>query len=205
MSRFAFSLLELVFVIVVAAILSVSLITRFERDTRYEMAEQVLAHIRYTQHLALMDNVYQDEKAYWHQARWQMNFVNTNKCGVFYRIGADSDLSSNTADFGSNEAARDPITNQLLYNMAPVCKEHSGWDSDVLLGLKYNIVGLNSTCSTQTIAFDYLGRPYAGIGATTPTDKLMKEDCSFLFTDADGKQVKITIAAETGYAFITYI
>ena len=51
-------MLELVFVIVIIGILAAAIIPRMDRDSIYEASEQLLSHIRYTQHLAMTDNIY---------------------------------------------------------------------------------------------------------------------------------------------------
>ena len=200
----AFTMLELVFVIVVIGILAMTIIPRMDRDNIYEMSEQVLSHIKYTQHLAMTDNVYDHTRSDWYQARWHLNFVN-GSCGVFYRVGSDSDLSSGTGDFTNFEAARDPLTKELIYNNTSPCDYRSGWFNGVLLGKKYNVTGMTSSCGTQTIAFDHIGRPYMGVGGTTAAAGKMQNDCDYTFADGNGNSVKITVTAETGYAYITYI
>ena len=52
----AFTMLELVFVIVVLGILAALALPRMDRDLRQEAKDNILSAIRYTQHLALMDN-----------------------------------------------------------------------------------------------------------------------------------------------------
>ena len=203
MIKNAFTLLELVFVIVVAGILAFAMIPRMDRDNLYEMAEQVLSHIKYTQHLAMTDNAYDDMVPLWHQARWHISFVNAS-CGLYYRLGSDRDHSSN-GSFSKEEAACDPLSGGLIYNNNVPCDYRDGWFGGVLLSKKYNISAMTSSCNTQTIAFDHMGRPYTGVGGATATDGLMKSDCHYTFSDTQGRQVKITVTAETGYAFITYI
>ena len=54
--RQAFTMLELVFVIVVVGILSYFVASSFQRNTVVEAADQITSHIRYTQHLAMSDS-----------------------------------------------------------------------------------------------------------------------------------------------------
>lgn len=205
MFKKAFSLLETIFLIVVVGILAVTVIPRMERDHLHEMATQVIAHLRYAQHRAMIDHAYKDTDPNWYQGRWQINFINTAKCGLLYRVGADRDVSSGTGDFESNEAAIDPMTGERLYNMAPVCEEHPGWYSGVLIGEKFNIEKMETTCQTQTIAFDRLGRPYKGFAGGRASASLLKDDCNLTFIDRHNNKVRITITPETGYAYITYL
>jgi len=83
----AFTMIELVFVMVIIAILSSLAIPNFEQDRLRQAAEQVVSHIRYTQHLALLDNKFQsissnpgdiveDKRAqYWYKGSWQIRFL----------------------------------------------------------------------------------------------------------------------------------
>lgn len=203
MRKVAFTIIELVFVIVVIGILSAAVIPRMKRDNIYEMAEQVLSHIRYTQHMAMMDDVFDHTRLDWYKARWHIDFIN-GPCGVFYRIGSDSDLSSGTGDFSSMESARDPLTKTLIYNNTIPCAKKDGWYDDVLLETKYNIVSMTSTCDTQRIVFDHIGRPYTGLGGLTSLSGKMSSDCKYTFIDANNNSATMTITAETGYAYITY-
>ena len=199
----AFSMLELVFVIVVTGIIAMTIIPRMDRDNIYEMGEQVLSHIKYTQHLALTDNVYDHTRNDWYKARWHIDFVN-GSCGVFYRVGSDRDLSSGTGDFTNLEAARDPLTKTLIYNNTTPCAVRDGWYGGVLLGQKYNVVTMASSCNTQRIVFDHIGRPYTGFHINTPQLSLMNRDCNYTFTDGNGNSATITVTGETGYSYITY-
>lgn len=203
MRRKAFTIIELVFVIVVVGIISATILPRMQRDNIYEMGEQVLSHIRYTQHMAMTDDVYDHMRADWYKARWHIDFVN-GPCGVFYKVGSDSDLSSGTGDFSSTESAREPLTKTLIYNNTIPCAAKDGWYEDVLLKHKYNIVSMTSTCATQRIVFDHIGRPYTGLGGLTSLSGKMSNDCEYTFIDTNNNSATITVIAETGYAYITY-
>ena len=207
----AFTMLELIFVIIIVGILTAVILPRMDRDTIYEAAEQVLGHIKYTQHLAMVNDVYRDNVANWHFARWHINFMETVNCGLIYRIGSNRDLVSSsgslTEDFSVTEAARDPLSNKPLYSDAINCNKDKPWHDDILLTSKYSITNndFNITCSTgKTIAFDHLGRPYFGFTQNDPTAKLLKSDCNITMQDGNGNQAIITITPETGYSYITY-
>ncbi|MEA3373237.1 MAG: type II secretion system protein [Campylobacterota bacterium] len=206
MKRLAFTMLELVFVIVVIGILSAAIIPRMDRDSIYEMGEQVLSHIKYTQHLAMTDNVYNHKESKWYIARWHIDFVNSSTCGAYYSVGSDADLTNtvnglNIGRYTSQEAARDPLTNTLIYNNT--CTDHDGWYNDVMLGKKYNIVSMTSTC-TKRIIFDHIGRPYTAFNTSSHVANKMNNDCNYTFTDGSGNSATITVTAETGYSYITY-
>ena len=201
-------MLELIFVIVVVAILAAVIVPRMDRDTIYEAAEQVLGHIKYTQHLAMVDNIYDDNTNNWHYARWQIDFYDgTGGCGeIFYAVGSDTNLTG--VSLVANDAARDPLTNDLLYNDTATCARTSGWHNDIILSDKYSIASLSMSAACNTandiIAFDQLGRPYTAFTTDDPTANLLKTDCNITITDSSANTATITITPETGYSFITF-
>ena len=58
-------MIELVFVIVVIGIITAVMLPRIDRDNVYEAAQQLISHIKYTQHLAMMDNKFDDTDDEW--------------------------------------------------------------------------------------------------------------------------------------------
>ena len=70
----AFTLIEIVFVIVIIGILAVVIIPRTERDPLREAAIQIVSDIRYTQHLAMIDDKYDSTDSNWYRNRWQLLF-----------------------------------------------------------------------------------------------------------------------------------
>lgn len=130
----AFTMLELVFVIVIVGILSFVAASSFQRNTLREAADQVVGHIRYTQHLAMMDDKFVPSEEmssaptgsnsacisrgastnkkcnamFWYLGRWQIKFSNQ-----WYSIMADSVNSSYDGNPNASstniEIARDPL------------------------------------------------------------------------------------------------
>ena len=89
----AFTMLELVFVIVVIGILAAAIIPSTRTNPAQEAAIQLLSDIRYTQHLAMMDDKYDATNANWFQERWQIRFVDNN-----YSIQSNGTLAINPSD-----------------------------------------------------------------------------------------------------------
>lgn len=139
MQRFAFTLIELIFVVVIIGILSVVLSPKIEQDNLQEAMDQVIRHIRYTQHLALSydpyvadssqvnrynSNVVQAQKAtqQWFKGWWQLQIhVATNSYSVYadhptsggaLEYGNDPDYSTNVKL--SDMIAKDPQTQQFI-------------------------------------------------------------------------------------------
>ena len=186
----AFTMLELVFVIIIIGILSVTISPNFQRDSLQEAANQLVSHIRYTQHLAMMDNKFDNNDATWFKERWQLRFSRSmNSENVWaYTIFSDSsnhDQGVNTGDI----IARNPLYKGVLNASGRLKKGtgqyFSGGYSGVIVltderrmkelalaktyGVKW--VTFSKSCSnyrppsknqSRKIIFDNLGRPYWG-------------------------------------------
>jgi len=199
-------MIELVFVIVILGILASLAMGRMDRDLRQEATETVLSHIRLTQQLALRDNKHRsDNNANWQKAYWQIDF----KCDSTCRYVVGSDISLN-GTIVKSEAAVDPTDGKYLLNDDSADTEMS---DKVLLEDKFGIhtIASSSGCAnSNSIAFDYVGRPYVNnSGATNDFSKIMTADCNLTFTmstdqndDGIDDTFTITIEAETGNAFI---
>ena len=204
-NKSAFTMIELVFVIVVLGILASLAMGRMERDLKQEASEHILSHIRLTQQLALRDNKHlPDNNTTWQRAYWQINFDCTSDCK--YTVGSDLNLNGSVEML---ESAIDPTNGKYLLN--------DGTDIDmsqkVLLENEFGIhtIAPSAGCiNSNTIAFDYIGRPYISIDtATNNFQKVISNDCNLTFTmstdeDNDGSDDKfvITIKSETGHSFI---
>jgi len=198
-------MIELVFVIVVLGILASLAMGRMDRDLKQEASETVLSHIRLTQQLALRDNKHRsDNNATWQRAYWQIDFNCTSDCK--YIVGSDLNLNGSIE---KSESAIDPTDGKYLLN--------NGTDTDmskkVLLENEFGIHEITPSAgcsSSDSIAFDYIGRPYISIDtATNNFSTVISTDCNLTFTmstdeDNDGSDDEfiITIRAETGHSFI---
>lgn len=61
----AFTLLEIIFVVLVIGIISVVLVPKFNSIIVSEKVIKLIAKIRYTQHLAIIDNKYDTSDENW--------------------------------------------------------------------------------------------------------------------------------------------
>lgn len=204
----AFTMLELVFVIVVLGILAAMAISRLDRDLKQEAADSILADIRYTQHLALMDDMHKFNNPLWQKAYWRIGFENcANGTGLYEYIGSDNDLEGN---IDNNEAATDPANGQkMLWTGSQPCP--SSGVSNIFITQKYgiNTVEWKDSCSNaQYIGFDHLGRLHQGFaGAPVSGEKpdyssYLSDVCTLKFNMIDGTNFEISIQPETGYAQI---
>lgn len=128
--RKAFTLYEAIIVIAVVGIITAIAIPRIDDDRKQEAADQILSHIRYTQHLALMNDIFQpypintsvketQRCKYYYKQRWQIYFTNTGD-NLFYEIFSDSPDDGSTSCFDKgvetdfDEIAIDPGTGKYL-------------------------------------------------------------------------------------------
>ena len=198
-------MIELVFVIVILGILASLAMGRMDRDLKQEATETILSHIRLTQQLGLRDNKHRsDNNANWQRAYWQINFDCTNTCR--YVVGSDINLDGTIV---KSEAAVDPTDGKYLLNDGST----NDMSDKVLVEDKFGIHTIVSSAgcaNSNSIAFDYVGRPYVNnSGASNDFSTIMTADCNLTFTmstdqDDDGEDdtFTITVEAETGNAFI---
>lgn len=170
----AFTMLELVFVIVVIGILAAVVIPRIGSDKVSEAAIQLVSHVRYAQHLALVDDKFDAGNNEWYKNRWQIKFD-----GNSYSIISDN----------NNTSAKDPMDSSRNIQV------------NLLQGYGVRIEG-GSCGNNAVISFDYIGRPFSGdlsgITSAYPVSELMTSDCTIVLTDGTESAI-ITITKETGY------
>ena len=218
----AFTMLELVVVIVVIGIIAAAALPRINDDHIAEAADQVMSHIRYTQHLAMQDSKFDPTDARWFRKRWSITFTRAAFCegGNEWRYSVYHDDGDTTGNLNSaNEVARDPLDPNKFMS--------SGWSgisksncaktsSKYNLARKFGItnVELRGVCgdsNLQTISFDEFGRPMRSVstpnggGATRGYDRLVYngQNCQIVLTTAR-RTATITIAPETGFVQVTY-
>jgi len=217
----AFTMLELVFVIVVIGILAATIIPSTKTNPLQEAAIQLVSHIRYTQHLAMVDDRFDINDNEWFQERWQLKFSNTDGSGNRWAYAIFSDGNTGASHDGN------PNANQTAINLLDRSKRLTGGysattiaynDADATnklnIGYSYSIENIYMTggCNItddgkKRIAFDHLGRPIAGAlhysGMTTAYKDiiLIKTTCNIILNSSDGN-VTIAIEPETGYIHI---
>ena len=170
----AFTLIELVFVIVVLGILAALALPRMDRDLRQEAKDNLLSAIRYTQHLALNDDKTDPFDASWQDKLWNISFASD---GSDYNISSDTNVAIDPANGKPMDGTGSP---------------------NVLIGKKYGVSGI--TGCGGLIAFDHLGRPFTALTATNNYSAYMPANCTIAVTFQGGiTPLNITIATETGY------
>ncbi|MDY2763018.1 prepilin-type N-terminal cleavage/methylation domain-containing protein [Campylobacter sp.] len=223
----AFTLVELVFVVVVIGILAFALWPTKQPTQAFEAARQIVAHIRYTQHLALNDDKFATHTDTdgtgnsiaidWYKRLWRITFSNLTadkdckiggwRYAVYQNIAGD--LSDKGQPNGTIEAARNPA--QAGKVLSACYSGLSTNTSDELnLSQTYKIENIDfSEFGTQGIIFDELGRAYprGDFSQAYNNGKKFKlgDNNSYgriTLSAKDGSVAKILVFAETGYACV---
>ncbi len=216
----AFTMMELIFVIIVIGILSATMLPHFQDTSLRQAAQQVLSDIRYTQHLAMVSDKYDANDTNWYKKRWQIMFGSTNFSNHQISETIFSDfLGSSTGNPNESEIAISPL------NPAQRMTGGYGSGSPVVLDINHaNFVGIHamnlgetygitdltfsSSCTisgSKRIAFDYIGRPLFGSLRTSTRpyqkERILKEICRITLIKGEDN-ISIEIYPESGFAEI---
>ncbi|MFT5836015.1 MAG: prepilin-type N-terminal cleavage/methylation domain-containing protein [Sulfurimonas sp.] len=226
----AFTMIELVFVLVVIGILAAVMIPNMQSTKLREAAIQVVSHIRYTQHLAMVDDKFDSKDNDWYQERWRIRF----KKDLVYSILTPSGTTSNVwayTIYSDNSHDGNPNLSEMAINPLNANQYLSGGYNDTLhlddeksmkemrLGTKYGIheVSFSGGCRSDIlyIYFDHLGRPFNSMNTTSPYElastgwhKLLTSECKISLCEgtctgtSSDTEVVISIHPETGYTCI---
>jgi len=189
----AFTLIELIFIIIVVGIIGATAITAFKKDTLTPATIQVLDHIRYTQQLALNQDMFvpspefstysgnqaiKDSKL-WFKRWWQILFHNNSSYSIF-SDHPTSNIANNQYDrsveYSDDLIAKDPQTGLYIAGYLPASSskvpENERFQlSD--LNEEYGVTIDMDTCrysggssTSNRIIFDNMGRPHCNISDT---------------------------------------
>lgn len=218
----AFTMLELVVVIVVIGIIAAAALPRINDDHIAEAADQVMSHIRYTQHLAMQDSKFDPTDARWFRKRWSITFTRASFCegANEWRYSVYHDDGDATGNLNSaNEVARDPSdpSKFMSSGWAGISKANcANASSKYNLARKFGItnVELRGVCrdgNLQTISFDEFGRPMRSVstpgggGAARGYDRLVYngQNCQIVLSTAK-RTATITVTPETGFLQVAF-
>jgi hypothetical protein len=216
MSKRAFTLLELIIIIIIISILSFSVIQKTDNRGLYYAANQVLFHIRYTQHLALIDNVFDPNDPDWFKKRWQIQFHSTvsgYNLTWTYSVYKDTSLSGN--ENSKKELAKNPMNRDKLLSggFYSYTADDEDFTKSMVLGNSFGIKDIlfEGECGkyrSKRLAFNYDGAPYYGnlLNVDDQYEKRMTEVCKIHICLEDcettDKKVIIAVEPETGFAHI---
>jgi len=202
-------------------------VPQINRNSLVEAADQVAAHIRYTQQLAMNDNKFDPNDPNWFKKLWRIQFSYTTAKGSAegwtYTVYYDSTMSGNPngsvdlSDLSRVDFATDPQNpNKILsagFQNQAMNRNAERINKKLNLTKTYDIRNIEFTnCgdrANQTIVFDSYGRPMGQVAdSTVPYDRLFTFDennrpCIITLTNNAGEHALITIQPETGYVNYT--
>lgn len=221
----AFTMIELIFIIVVVGILAAVAIPQINRNSLVEAADQVVSHIRYTQQLAMNDDKFDPNDPNWFKKLWRIQFSYSNAAGAAkgwtYNVYFDKTASGNpngSGDFTNSDFAEDPQNpNKFLtagFQNQPINRVKEKLNPKLNLTKTYDIKEVKFTnCGdgkNRTVVFDSYGRPMGqvagtaeGSGSTTLYDKMFVDPCVIRLMNNAGEYADITVQPETGYVNYT--
>ena len=177
----AFTMLELIMVIVIIGILAAVIMPRTGSNKTAEAAVKLISDIRYTQHLAMIDDKYGENTAGvvdWYKKIWRIRFDTNDSYSIV-----------------SDRFAKDPITREDM----------TGIDLHALYGVNLSATGgCIQAVANGIVGFDHIGRPIVDVPSLTSSysgalvSKLMNTDCTVTI-QGDGPDVVLTLRPETGY------
>jgi prepilin-type N-terminal cleavage/methylation domain-containing protein len=207
----AFTMLEIIMVIVIVGILAFVFRPNFGRDGLIEAANQVARDIRYTQHLALSDNRFDNSNQEWYKERWQIIFHSDNGSDGKEAYSIFSDNPSYTGSPSTTEVAINPYDNTKILSGGFGTNDSSKTTKSLNLGATFGIsdVEFSNSCSaynSKVLFFDQLGRPFYRKPNTSTlsydSSRYMTSTCIITLTHQDGRQEDIYIEPESGYVHI---
>jgi len=197
----AFTMIELIFVIILIGVISSIALNNFDRSSRDQAIDHLLSSFRYTQYLAMLDNKMDARVPLWQKSLWTIEF---KKCGgdYYYNIGSDMSLNGSIE---KNEAAVSPINRKVFFSPDGDCSKDDSFAESHLTKKLYITKIVFTDCNdnnSNAISFDYLGRPYSDVKsiANSNYSKLLKKNCKITFSFNYGvKDIELTINRNTGH------
>ncbi len=218
----AFTMIELVFVLVIAGILMSLALPRLNKNKLPQAANQLISHIRYTQHLAMQDNKFDPRDKKWYKGRWQILFnsdANTED-EWSYTIFSDKPTYSGKPDVFEMAKNPDNLGKVLSGGFSGTlnCNDEKA-TKELNIGKRYGVADIffSKSCSfygSMRIVFDNFGRPLKGdlrsyLGPYPNKNRLISSICTISLCTKnpcpkkDGvDKISIAIEPESGYAYI---
>ncbi len=201
----AMTLVELVFVVIIIGILSAVMAPNFQRSSTQEAANQIMSHIRYTQHLAMMDDKFSNTDRNWFKKRWQISFSRVDSKWRYVIYHDDANLTGNPNS--KREVAKNPSNpNQYLIGWAIAAIPLRQITKKLNLATSFGITNVSfrgGCANAQRVSFDHLGRPFRGNPSTQNSayqnNRYMTIQCQIQLAGNDGKTITIALEPETGY------
>jgi hypothetical protein len=201
----SFSLIELIFVIILISILTSQFIPKNNISNLNMAVDKLILYLKYTRYIAMLDNKYDLKDGMWFKERWTLKFQKCSQSigGLYYVVFSDKNHKGSP---NKNECLKDPVTNKYLYSHWD-CEAGSDESKYILLTKEFGVTNIQVSCnSTSTLgqfSFGNDGKVYSRLGVSA--DELnkyeIKETCYIDIYDTINNQATIAIEPYTGYIY----
>jgi len=219
----AFTMVELIIVIITLAILAAYSIPRIKRDTRSEAINHILMMMRYTQNLALHDDMHLKDNTNWQRRFWrfEIDYCAGKGNGLYYNIVTDNNMRGKA---NKEETAIDPSNGKYTYWIhTKKCPKNSTdalmnqVSPNIFLTQKYGINSVKFESCTiykrtrtsyegQHLGFDNYGRAYKSYTASSIPNNwgVAITDCKikFSFIDNSIDPFTVVVSKESGFIYL---
>lgn len=201
----AFSLIEIIFVLVLIGIASSFAIPKNNISKLNLAKQQLTMQLKYMRYIAMLDNKYDHNNTLWYRKAWNFKFRWCNgKKEIHYYIFSDINNNGHVSEI---ESLKDPLTNQYIYS-SKYCKDSINRTNYTLISKYYDIKSVDITCNKTSslgqILFLNDGVGYSKFESNNTNHKndyKITSDCSIKLIDKNHKDVNITISGKTGYIY----
>lgn len=197
----AFSLLELVLVVVLIGLLYTLFIPKKQENRLNELTNRVSLYLSYIRYKALIDDKYSNTDL-WHKQRWTMKFFRCrNEGGIYFSIYSEN---NDTGQVNQSESLKDPLTNKYIYS-SNYCEENNENSKYVLLSKNFDIdkvdISCNDTDSLGQISFGSNGRVYSKLSnfSNEASSYEITTPCYIRFTSKKQETSEIKIYPKTAF------
>jgi Tfp pilus assembly protein FimT len=203
MYKKSFSLIEIIFVIVLISVISSYTIQTNNQDKLVLAKNQIKMHLKYMRYIAMLDNKYDHNDKNWYRKAWNVKFRwCSGKKQIHYYIYSDLDNSGHVKE---EETLKDPLTNNRIYSTIS-CKDNSKRTNYTLLSKYYGVktldISCNDTSSLGQILFLNTGIAYSKFTNNENIDKYkIQKDCKIDIYDKYNSKETITVTGNTGYIY----
>lgn len=200
-SKKGFSLLELIFAIVLLGIISSFFIYKSIDNSLDVATKRLILYLNYTRHQALMDNKFDKDDPKWFRKRYSFRLRRCTGEGIYYTIHSDSDVNGHIK---AEETLDDPLTGKNIFS-GNECSENSSNSKYVLLTKNFGIdrveMSCNDTDSLGMIIFGEDGKIYSKFDGDDALEYEIEETCTITLYDKKNDSKIIAIEPKTGYIY----
>lgn len=198
-----FSLLELIFVIILIGIISSFFVFKNIDSSLDEASKRLVLYLKYTRYQALIDDKFDKDDDEWFRKRYSFRLRRcSNDTGLYYTIHSDTNKNGYIS---KSETLKDPLSDKYIYS-SNTCEEVSSNSKYVLLTKNFDIqsvdVSCNETSSLGMIVFGNDGKIYSRFDDIDALNYEINEPCNITLYDKNNNNKTIVVVPNTGYIYL---